>query len=224
MSPSRFCEQCGSALGAGARFCGNCGQPVRVVPTPASAPPAALPPPSTPPAAPPAPPPVQAAAPYAPAPDVEPVIGIIPGLERGKGFMKTETFFLLVTPSRLVFALVPQALMNAAIQQARADAKQQGQGLFGQVAAQMAWMDIVAERYAEMPVEEALAEEPNSSFFIPNNAVRQAEITPIDFRRETLGYYLVIDAGSDKYRFTLKGASREEAWALLKQVLGHRMQ
>lgn len=219
MSPSRFCEQCGSALGAGARFCGNCGQPVQAAP----APPAASPPSSTPRAAPPAPPPVQAAAPSAPAPDAEPVIGIIPGLERGKGFMKTETFFLLVTPARLVFALVPQALMNAAIQQARADAKQQGQGLFGQVAAQMAWMDVVAERYAEMPVEEALAEEPDS-FFIPNNAVRQAEITPIDFRRETLGYNLVIDAGSAKYRFTLKGASREDAWALLQPVLGNRMQ
>lgn len=150
------------------------------------------------------------------------MIGIIPGLERAKGFMKTEVFFLLVTPVRLVFALVPQALMNAAIQQARADAKKQGQGLFGQVAAQMAWMDVVAERYEAMPVEEALAEEPDS-FYIPNDAVRQAEITLIDFGREILGYYLVIDAGSDKYRFTLKGASREDAWALLQQVLGHRM-
>ena len=40
----RFCEQCGTALGPNARFCGKCGQPAAIAPAPAAqAPPPAAP-------------------------------------------------------------------------------------------------------------------------------------------------------------------------------------
>ena len=188
--------------------------------TTAPAAPPSLPPAYTPPARPVTPPPVAYAPPARPVAEPqaeeEPVIGVIPGLERSKGIMQTETFNLVVTPGRLVFALITQAMINAAVQQARADAKQQGAGMLGQVAAQMAWLDIVAKRCREMPVEATLAEQPGS-FFIPNDQIRKVEIKPIDHRQ----YALVIQTRSGQYQFTLKsGKSPVETRELLQEVLG----
>ena len=169
-NPTRFCEQCGAPLTPTTRFCGNCGAQVQSLPTPPAAPSSPPPPP------PPAPPPVREPVAAEPEPDAEPVIGVIPGLVRSKGLMQTETFNLVVTPGRLVFALITQPMINAAVQQARADAKARGEGILGQVGAQMAYLDILAERCETMPVEATLAEQPGA--FIPNDQIKKRK--PID--------------------------------------------
>ena len=211
MSISRFCENCGAPLKPTTRFCRQCGQPVQSPPTPPAAPPPSSPPP--------APPPMQEPVAAVPEPGAEPVIGVIPGLVRSKGLMQTETFNLVVTPGRLVFALITQPMINAAVQQARADAKARGEGILGQVGSQMAYLDILAERCETMPVEATLAAQPGN-FFIPNDQIKKTEIKPIDPRRDAPGHYLVIEATSGKYQFTLRGASPVETKQLLEQVLG----
>jgi hypothetical protein len=220
MSLSKFCEQCGAPLKPTTRFCGNCGAQVQ----PQAVPPA-MPPPSSssssspPPPPPPAPLSVQEPVVAKPEPVVEPVIGVIPGLERSKSLVQTETFFLIVTPARLVFALITQAMINAAVNQARADAKARGEGILGQMGAQLAYLDVLAERCRAMPVEATLADQPGS-FFIPNDQIRKVEIKPIDPRRDMTDYYLVIQAISCKYQFTLKSALPVETRELLQDVLG----
>ena len=202
MNQSNFCEQCGAPLKPMAQFCGKCGHQVIT----------AAPPPSSPPSA-------QALnAGGVTAPESEPIIGIIRGLERVKG-LGTEVFFMVVTPDRLVFAQIPQAMINSAIQQARADAKQRGKGMFGQVAAQMEWMDIVAERYKTIPVDETLAEQPGN-FFIPNTQIKQMVFKSIKSDRNNL----VIETQSGKHNYMLSGWKSDErlneARELLRRVLG----
>lgn len=221
MTPPKFCEQCGAPLRPTTRFCGNCGTQVEPLAAPPAAPPPAPPSPPTPsaPPVPTPPPPVQEPVATAPEPDTEPVIGVIPGLTRTKGLMQIETFCLVVTPARLVFSLITQAMINAAVQQARADAKARGEGILGQVGAQMAYLDILVERYQTIPVEETLAEQPGN-FFIPNAQIKKAEIKPVDARREEVGHYLIIEARSGKYQFTLGGVHPRDVRELLQEALG----
>ncbi|MGB8648621.1 MAG: zinc ribbon domain-containing protein [Anaerolineae bacterium] len=236
MSENRFCEECGSPLNPAAQFCGQCGHPVpgRLpqpaapippgprAPAPAQSPPSAapIPPASRAPAFyPPAPPPAPVAAAYAPV--AEPVIGIIPALEHSKGFMRTENFTLVVTPIRLVFALLTQAMMNDAIIEARDTAKAAGKGFFGQMGAQLAYLGLIGERYRRMPIDAILAEQPGN-FYILINQINKTQVRNGDFENRTPDS-LVIESGQGKYSFIMKGGiSTRDARKLLQQVLGKR--
>lgn len=195
----RFCSQCGAPLNADARFCAQCGYAIQgTQPAPAQAP---------------------VAAPAA-APEGEAVVGVIAGLQRRKGLLGYETFNLVVTPSRLVFALMTQKMMNDAVRQAQQDAKKQGKGFLGQMAAQMGWLGIMSERYRTTPVKDALAEQP-ANFFLPNNQIRKIKLERREDRqRHQHSDHVIIEATSGKYEFELKGANPGDVRQLLAQVLG----
>ena len=205
----RFCAQCGAALNAGARFCAQCGHSLQAAQSPAAQAPVAAAPAAA----------AVAAAP-ADAPEGEPVVGVIAGLQRRKGLLGYETFNLVVTPGRLVFALMTQKMMNDAVRQAQQEAKSQGKGLLGQIAAQMGWLGIMSERYRATPVEQALAEQPGN-FFIPNNQIRQVKLERREDRQQhTHSEHVIFQATSGKYEFELKGANPGDVRQMLGQVLG----
>lgn len=203
---SNFCTQCGAALHAGSRFCGQCGSAVQAPPT------------APPPYAPPAPPP---SAPAPPAAAVEPIVGVVAGLQRRKGMlgMRTDNYNLIVTPARLVLAYMTPQMMQQAIATARQEARQEGRGLLGQVAAQMGWIDVVCRGYADVPVETIARQYPGSMVFW------NAEIRRIRLRRmgnEEQGYkqQLVIESSAGKHHFELRGTDAGTARRLLRQTLG----
>jgi len=208
MSQPKFCEQCGAPLGPGARFCNQCGQPVVAAP-------ASQPRPVEPVATVPQP----AAAPTAAA-SGEPVYGVIPGAQRRKGLLGFQTFSIVVTPQRLVFAETTSQMQKDAVREAADEAKRQGKGLLGRVAAQMGWLNRVAQRYYQMPVEMALREN-KDNFFILNSHVRKVTVRETQ-DDETLqsSCYLAIEASSGKYSFELKAGQPKEARELLRQTLG----
>ena len=98
---ARFCGQCGSRLEPNVRFCTQCGSPV-------TAPPGAAAPPPTP-AFTPAPQPV--------AYPTEPILDILPALQRRKGMMgmRADTVNLILTPARLIFVPVTSQEMREAV-------------------------------------------------------------------------------------------------------------
>ena len=213
----RFCAQCGAALNAGARFCAQCGSSIQGT-QPAPAAPVAAAPVAAPVAAAPAAAPV-AAAPAA-TPQGESVVGVIASLQRRKGLLGYETFNVVVTPSRLVFAYMTQQMMNDAVRQAQQEAKSQGKGFLGQMAAQMGWLGIMSERYHATPVEAALAERPEN-FFIPNNQIKQVKVERRESRQEhTHTDNVLIVAASGKYDFEIKGVNPADVRQLLARVLG----
>ncbi|MBN1260902.1 MAG: zinc ribbon domain-containing protein [Anaerolineae bacterium] len=212
----RFCSNCGSPLNPGARFCSRCGSPVQ---PPAAPPPRAQQPPQY---APPYPGPPPAHPAYAQ--PAEPIIGIVTGLQRRAGALglKTDNFNLVVTPGRLIFAAMSQQLMNQAVATARSEAKGQGKGFFGQVAAQMSWLGVVCREYESMPVDAILTRYPGS-FFIPNNQIRKIKLRAgyTDNDGQQLSKpEMVVEAASGKHKFTLVTMSPGEAKRILKQTLG----
>ncbi len=233
MSPSsRFCTQCGAPVAAEARFCGQCGAPVRQVSPTAEATPiratAPVPPPPPPPVVPRLPLPAQPGAYVAPAPlQGEPALSITPGLTRSKGFlgMGRDTFTLLATPTRLVFAYLDPKAMNQLVAEARAEAKAQGKGFLGQWGAQLGWLNVLVRRYQAMSVDAILAQTPGS-FFIPNATVTRVRVRRVSTNSESNiqdQTQIVIDTTGGKHKFDVAqtmGISHREVKQRLQQALG----
>jgi hypothetical protein len=202
----RFCTQCGSLLNPTARFCGACGQAVLSAAPAGGAQPSAVP------------------AGVAPTTAegraaVEPVVGVIPGLTRSKGLLGSQSFCLVATPERLAFVTITQQMMNEAVRQANAEAKRQGKGWAGQIAAQMQWLTIIGEHYRGVAVADALSEHPDN-FSVPVSQIRKVQFQD-DADDAMMGYGLVIEGGPGKLQFTVKGGPRtSESRRMLQQVLG----
>jgi hypothetical protein len=210
-----FCTQCGAPLRPDVRFCGQCGAPLsRTIAMPPA-------------------PPSQQASPRdwaAPRPDPrvappivqEPVVGTLIGLQRHGGFLgiKKDTFNLIVTPTRLIFAAVTQQMMKDAVATANAEAKAEGKGFFKRMAAQMAWMDVIRRQYEAMPVEAILAQFPGS-YAVANGQVERIRFHEsfADEDHEATRQMVVVTTGG-KQRFDLQTSIRE-AKNLLKQTLPH---
>jgi hypothetical protein len=152
----------------------------------------------------------------------EGIVGVIPGLERRKGLLGSESFSLVLTLERLIFAKMTAEMLKAAVDRARREAKAQGQGFFGQWGAQLGAYAAHARGYLHMPVEAILREHPDN-FQIPLAQVRkvQVKIGHADDQQANPDQ-LVIQAG-DKLRFNLKGTSAGQAKKTLRQVLGDRV-
>jgi len=154
------------------------------------------------------------------------VTSIIPGLQRHKGFMGLgiDTYNLILTPRRLVFAYVSQNDMKALVMEARDIAKAEGKGFLGQAAAQMGWLNLLLERYSTMTVDDILARY-SGSFFVPNTAVSRVRVNqrhsapdeptrPIEVTFETTG-------GKHKFEIAATMAmSAREVKQRLQQGLG----
>ena len=211
--PSRLCEQCGATMNPGAGFCGQCGHAVQPPPQPATATSSASR--------------VAAAAPAAqpqPAASAEPILGIIPALQRRKGFLGTsvENWTLVVTPQRLAFAQLTRQMMNDAVRDANVQAKQEGKGFLQQIAAQMGWLSIVGQHYQSLPIERTLAEHAEN-LFIAVSQVRRVRVEHTvhrDGQRRTTSDVLVIEDVSGKFQFELKDISPDDARRVLQQALG----
>jgi hypothetical protein len=150
-------------------------------------------------------------------------VGIIPNLQRRKGFlgMSAETFYLVVTPGRLVFASVTSKMMQEAIATARREAKDQGKGFLGRFAAQMAWSDVICRQYQAMPVDVILTQYPGS-FFIPNNQIKKVRLKEGEVEEDsaTQKAQMTVETMSGKYKFNFSGIGIGNSRQVLRQVLG----
>jgi len=90
--------------------------------------------------------------------------------------MSYDTFNLIVTNRRMIFAQLTQAMVNAAIAEAQAKAKAEGKGFFGIMGDQMAAQFQYARKYEFMAPDAVLAETPG------NTAIENGAISAIDLR------------------------------------------
>ncbi len=214
-TPHRFCSYCGKPLGPAARFCGACGKPVPAASTPA---PAATPP------APAAPAPIPTPqAPAAASHPSEPIIGVIPWVIRRTGTlgMKTESYTLVVTPQRLIFALLTKEARDENIRKAQEQAKAEGKNVFQRIGAQMNADNGAA--YFNMSPDAALAENP-ANFFLLNQQVESAKITSYsDDEGGVTTYYLELKGGFGKMKFEMGRLNERGARQVLRQALGAAM-
>jgi hypothetical protein len=198
----RFCGQCGAQLPATARFCAQCGSTV----SPEAAPSV------------PSPAPAQEAA--AVAASGEAVLGVIAGAQRRKGLLGHQSFNIVVTGDRLVFALMTDKMMKDAVAEMNRRAKAEGKGLLGRMAAQMGWLNLMVERYAAMPPAAALAEN-KENFSIPNNTIGKVRVEEHhDDETHRTETKLKIESVSGKFEFVLTAGNANEARQVLRNGIG----
>jgi len=156
------------------------------------------------------------------APLGEGIVGVISMVQRRKGLFGSESFTLVLTLERLIFAKMTSEMLKDAVVDARQQAKSQGKGFFGQWKAQLGAYSARARAYFDMPVEAILREHPDN-FQIPVSQVRKVQVRHGAYDEETnTPDQLIIHAGN-KYRFNLAGTGAGETKKILKQVLGDRV-
>lgn len=197
----RFCGKCGAPMDANAKFCGKCGSTVAVSPVAQAQP-----------------------APAAPAPAAaqvsgEPVLGVITGAQRRKGLFGFQTFSIVVTPQRLVFAEMSNKMANEAVKEMQRRAKAAGKGVFGIIRQQLGWMNVLVEKYSAMGPDAALAES-KDNFFIPNNTIHKVSIWEQDNDDRPSWTMCKIEAVSGKYEYHLTAGNGKEARQILRNAIG----
>lgn len=219
MPQNRFCTNCGTPIATGNRFCENCGmrfadeQPVSPLPIQpqiqnSNQPQVQSPPPVV-------QPPAAAAA-------EEPVIAVLPSLGISRGLFKIQSYNLVVTPQRLVFALITSEMLKKAAEQAKTESQDQGKGFIKQWGAVITSTKRITDAYFTMPITHILAENPDN-FAIQNGDVESIRLK-VDMDMESgQKDSMIIRYSGGKLSLTLNGCSAGDAKKVLKPIFGNRV-
>jgi hypothetical protein len=99
---------------------------------------------------------------------------VIPNLTVSKSWGRSDTFNLIVTDHRSIFAKLTNEIMGETIKQRRDKAASEGKGFFGKWAAQMKEFNNYTDRYRTMSPEEALLEN-KENFQVDNSSIRDVK-------------------------------------------------
>jgi len=155
-----------------------------------------------------------------PVPSAEPVLGVVPAVQKRKGLLGYQVFNMVVTRDRLIFALVTDKMQKDAALELNRRAKAEGRGILGRVAAQFGHFDLIAQRHAGMPLA-ALLSESKDNFFVPNSTISKVRIEE-DSDPEDAGSRdkLKIEAVSGKLEFSLNYGTANQARQVLRNAIG----
>jgi hypothetical protein len=167
------------------------------------------------------------AAPVPPSPPAatgEPIVSMLAGLRRKKGFLGLgiESFTLMITRSRVVLIHVDTKTMNAFVTEARLKAKGEGKGWVGQSAAQMGWVNLLLERLQSLGPDAALAQYPGS-FFIPTHSISRVQVKQAhhDYDQPENDIRITFHTTAGKHVFTITpGMGVRDLKQRLQQALG----
>ena len=229
-----FCIQCGTQLDPEAQFCPNCGQKIvsfvpESYPASGSVPTrpfdATAPIPSQTPSHPQAP--SYPASPYFAqnSPNAEQVLSVIYPARKLKSLGRSDTYSIVLTNYNMILAQVTKELLDRAIEDARANAKTQGKGFFGQWADQIKGDMAYGQKYLSMQPAQIIAETPGN-FMISNNAIAELKLkAPF---REAYGSSssmneFDLEIHSTTTRIDLRIPENNDYVKALKQVFGDRV-
>lgn len=214
---NKFCTNCGSFLDPAWRFCGSCGQPLAAgnvsgstpsTPYPATPQPPVFNPPATP---------------------GEKLLGVVPAVSRKKGIMAVEGFNVIVTDTRLIFALMTNEMIKEEVQRA----SKGGAGFFSGIAAAVTAGSTFYKRYLIMSPDAALAENPDN-FAVNLSSIRRVKIEAgkelktyqsmkanqgsIIKRYDYENGKFELETGSETLKFELPGSSLDMAVDAMKKA------
>lgn len=145
---------------------------------------------------------------------VQTVVGMV---SRKTGVFSSMVYHLVVTSTRLIFALQTKEMQAADVNAARQQAKAEGKKLLGQIGAQMATRS--GDKYLSWQPDAILAETPQN-FMIPLTELMVIETYSGDFE-DNAPDTMVVKTLSDKLQFTINNALGVQRQ--LKSVLGNRV-
>ena len=100
---------------------------------------------------------------------------IIPNLMVSKSLGRSDTFNLIVTERRSIFAKLTGEIMNETVKRRRAKAEAEGKGFFGKWKAQMQGFNTYTDWYADKTPDYALTETPGN-YAVENSAIRNVKV------------------------------------------------
>jgi nucleotidyltransferase/DNA polymerase involved in DNA repair len=177
-----LCTNCGKPIKETQKFCGSCGTAVE------SASPSGITPPS---------PSTQEA--QIKSAQGEAIRAILPNLVVSKSFGRSDTFNLIVTDQRSVFAKLTSQIMNETVKMRREKAAAEGKGFFGKWAVQMSGFNTYTDRYQTMRPEEALLEN-KENFQIENSMIKKVKSSSDDDEDRPM-YDIEITTATQKLKF-----------------------
>ncbi len=141
---------------------------------------------------------------------IEKLLGMVPLVRKPKSFGRSDTYTLILTDSRMVFALLTADMVKKAAAEAQRKGKEEGKGFLARWADQLKAGSAVADRYWEMSPDAALGET-KGNFALPNSSVRRIKVSTKGGSDDDDESYteLKIEAVSGKYEFRLSSDERE---------------
>ncbi len=193
-----YCPFCGTPVKEQHKFCPNCGNPLEAVaqrqmPVPQAPQQQAAP-------APVAYAPVQPT--YTPQqPQGETIRLIIHNQNIPKSLGRVDTYYLIVTERRTIFAKLTNEIMNEAIRRRQTKAEAEGKGFFGKWKAQMQGFNNYSDYYANKTPDQALAET-QGNWAMDNTAIRRIKFSDKDDDDggQTV-YYVEMETVTGKLKF-----------------------
>jgi len=154
------------------------------------------------------------------------VIGVVPTLKKGKSFGRWDTYTMVVTDTRSIFAQITSAMLQQIGKEAAEQAKAEGKGFFGRWGAQLKAHLSFSQRYLDMSPDEILSEN-KDNFFINNDDIRTIKIrsktkSSGNDDADTVVTEVTIEAKGNKLVYTADSLSRETK-DMLKSMFGSRV-
>ena len=151
---------------------------------------------------------------------MEKIISVVPALVKKKflGF-SNETYTLIVTDTRCIFAHLSSSIMKKIAHDARADAKENGKGFFGQWGSQMAAALNYSQKYKTMNPEDILKEN-EKNFELSNSSIMNVKIRMYDDQSTARTHYdVIIKSTNGKFSYRTEQDPNIE----LKNGLGNKV-
>lgn len=105
----------------------------------------------------------------------EKMLRLIPVLKKPKSFGRWDTYSLIITNQRTIFAQLTANMLKEAAAKAQRKGKEEGKGFFSRWADQLKATMAYSERYWNIAPDEALNENPGN-FDIPNQEIKLIKI------------------------------------------------
>jgi len=142
----------------------------------------------------------------------EVISAVIPLVRKPKSFGRSDTYTLVVTGTRMVFAELTGDMLKEITAEAQRKGKEEGKGFFARWGDQLKASMNYAERYWQMTPDEALRETPRN-FAIQNTSVKKIKVSTKDESRGSdaaaRSYTeLKIEASVGKFEFRVDGHAK----------------
>lgn len=147
---------------------------------------------------------------------VETIRVIIPNLMISKSLGRTDTFNLIVTERRSIFAKLTSEIMNETVKRRRTKAEAEGKGFFSKWKAQMQGFNTYTDWYADKTPDQALSET-LGNYAVDNSAIRNIKVNEdSDDEGGMTLYYIEITITTGKLNFKMQFDPRK----LLQEAYG----
>ncbi len=154
----------------------------------------------------------------------EQIAAIISTVRKPKSFGRSDTYTLIVTDNRMIFAEMTSDMMKEAAVEAQRRGKEEGKGFFSRWGDQIKATMRFADRYWQIPPDEALAES-SKNFAIQNASVKKIKVRSRDdaAHPDDAGQAyteLKIESNSGKYEFKIDGHGAKGIRESLQGIFG----